>query len=179
VRHLVDLIGRAAQPWGYVVVFLTVTLEASASVGLIFPGETALLVGGFLASQHKLNLWMLMVLGVAGAVIGDSIGYEVGRHLGGRLQQSRLGRKVGDERWERARDTLRRYGGRAVLIGRWVGVLRALVPAAAGDSGLPYGTFLVWNVAGRSCGRRPSSPWGTSPATRGSRLTGPWAGDRS
>ncbi len=137
-----------AQPWGYVVVFLAVTLEASAFVGLVFPGETMLLVGGFLASQHKLSVVALMVLGTIGAVIGDSIGYEVGRHFGERLQRTRLGRKVGEERWERARETLRRHGGSAVLIGRWVGVLRALVPAAAGDSGMPYRTFVVWNVAG-------------------------------
>jgi membrane protein DedA with SNARE-associated domain len=167
VRHPVDLIGRAAQPWGYVVVFLTVTLEASAFVGLIFPGETALLVGGFLASQHKLNLWMLMVLGVAGAVIGDSIGYEVGRHLGGRLQQSRLGRKVGDERWERARDTLRRYGGKAVLIGRWVGVLRALVP--------PRQATPACRTAPSSCGTWPGARVGADrrhPGVRRRQLVG-------
>ncbi len=148
MRHLVDLIGSAAHPWGYVAVFLAVMLEASAFVGLVVPGETALLIGGFLASQHKLDPWIVGALGVGGAVIGDSIGYEVGRHFGSRLQRTRLGRKVGDQRWERARDALRRHGGKAVLIGRWVGVLRALVPAAAGDSGLPYRTFLLWNVTG-------------------------------
>lgn len=148
MHHVVDLVGRAAHPWGYVAVFLAVMLEASAFVGLVVPGETVLLAGGFLASQHKLNPWTVAVLGLCGAVIGDSIGYEIGRHFGERLQRTRLGRKVGDERWERARETLRSHGGKAVLIGRWVGVLRALVPAAAGDSRLPYRTFLLWNVIG-------------------------------
>ena len=148
MRRLVDAIGSVAQPWGYVIAFLAVTLEASAFVGLVVPGETVLLVSGFLASQHRMSVWILMVLGVVGAIIGDSIGFEIGRHLGGRLQRTALGRKVGDERWERARDALRRHGGKAVLIGRWVGVLRALVPAAAGHSGMPYRTFLFWNVVG-------------------------------
>jgi undecaprenyl-diphosphatase len=90
----------------------------------------------------------MLLAACAGAVIGDSIGYEVGRHFGSRLRTGRLGRRIGEKRWDRAHEYVRRRGGRAVFFGRFVGVLRALVPAIAGSAGIPYGRFLVFNAAG-------------------------------
>lgn len=141
-------LGPVLEPWGYVLLFAVVALEASAFVGLVVPGETALLLAGFLVSQHRMRLWLVIVVATVGAVLGDSAGYEIGRHLGDWLRRTWIGRKIGASRWDRARKALRDHGGRAVLIGRWVGVLRALVPAAAGDSRLPYRSFLTWNVIG-------------------------------
>jgi membrane protein DedA with SNARE-associated domain len=89
-----------------------------------------------------------MACAVSGAIIGDSIGYEIGRQLGPRLHDGRLGRWIGRERWDRARAYLRAKGGRAVFFGRFIGILRALVPAVAGDARLPYRRFLAWNAAG-------------------------------
>jgi membrane protein DedA with SNARE-associated domain len=144
VEHVVNTLGPVLDPWGYVLLFAVVALEASAFVGLVVPGETALLLAGFLASQGRMVVWIAAAVGVFGAVLGDSVGYEIGRHLGERLRNTWVGRKVGESRWDRARQVLRDHGGRAVLIG----VLRAMVPAAAGDSRLPYRTFLTWNVIG-------------------------------
>src|SRR5437879_9751678 len=90
----------------------------------------------------------MMAVAAAGAVAGDSIGYEIGRHFGGRLRRSRLGRRVGDARWDRGAAYLARTGGRAIFLARFVGVLRALVPALAGVGRMPYRTFLAWNMAG-------------------------------
>jgi len=148
ISGLLDRLAALASPWGYVVVGVLTLLEASAMVGLVVPGEAALLVGGFLASQGKASLWTMMAVAVIGAVIGDSVGYEVGRHLGPTLRRSRLGRWVGEERWERAEAFLSRRGGRAVFFGRFVGVLRAMVPTLAGLSRMPYRSFLPWNIAG-------------------------------
>jgi membrane protein DedA with SNARE-associated domain/membrane-associated phospholipid phosphatase len=144
LERLADL----ASPWGYVIVGLLALLEAAAMIGLVVPGEAALLVGGFLASQGKAELPVMMVVGAVGAIVGDSIGYEIGKHLGPSLRRSRLGQWVGEERWARAEDYLRRHGGRAVFFGRFIGVLRALVPTIAGLSGMPYRTFLPWNAIG-------------------------------
>jgi membrane protein DedA with SNARE-associated domain len=123
-------------------------LEAAAFVGLFIPGETALLVGGFLAYQGRASLWIMIAAAALGAVVGDSLGYEMGRMLGDRLKATRLGRKVGEPRWQHAEDYLLRKGGQAVFFGRFVGVLRALVPAMAGLSRMRYRTFLAWNAAG-------------------------------
>ena len=142
------LLGEAVNPWGYLLLFALTLLEASAFIGLFVPGETALLLGGFLAYQGKLNLALVIVVTVIGGVLGDSAGYEIGRHLGERMKRTWFGRKIGQERWERARTYVRDKGGKAVLLGRFVGILRALVPAVAGDSRMPYSTFLLWNVIG-------------------------------
>jgi membrane protein DedA with SNARE-associated domain len=141
-------LGEAVNPWGYVLLFALTALEASAFIGLFVPGETALLLGGFLAYQGKLHLALVIFVTVVGGILGDSAGYEIGRHLGDRMKRTWFGRKIGEERWERARHYVREKGGRAILLGRFVGILRALVPAVAGDSRMPYSTFLLWNVIG-------------------------------
>lgn len=148
VEHVLQILGDAVDPWAYPAVFVATALEASALVGLVVPGETVLLLAGFLAYQGRLGLWLLMGLAACGAVAGDSAGYELGRRYGRRLEGTWAGRKIGSTRWERARTQIRHRGPQAVLVGRFVGVLRAVVPAAAGDAGMPYGSFLVWNVLG-------------------------------
>jgi membrane-associated protein len=139
----------ALPAWAaYLVVSGLIFGEASTFVGLVIPGETALLAGGAMAGTGHLNLAVLAVLAVAAAILGDSVGYEVGRRLGPRLTSSRAGRLIGPERWGRAQAMMARRGGWAVLAGRWVGVLRALMPAIAGTTGLPYRRFLIFNATG-------------------------------
>lgn len=130
-------------PWIYAGVGLLTLLEASAFVGLAVPGEAALLLAGFLVLRGEADMLGMMVAATAGAIIGDSIGYEIGRRLGGVIK-----RRLGQDRWDRATGFLRRHGGKAVLLGRFVGVLRAVVPAAAGASKMPYRKFLLWNALG-------------------------------
>jgi len=146
--HLIEkLLGF--PPWlALVLIFLLPAAEASIFVGLIFPGELVILLGGVLANQHKLPLWAVIAVGSAGAVIGDSIGYEVGRHYGDRLLARLPRRLVKPEHLDRGRDLLRRRGGRAVFIGRFTAALRALVPGLAGTSRIPYRSFLFFNMAG-------------------------------
>jgi undecaprenyl-diphosphatase len=148
IAGFLDRLADLASPWGYVIVGVLTLLEASAMIGLVVPGEAALLVGGFLASQDKAELPVMMVVGAVGAVVGDSIGYEIGRHLGPSLRRSRVGRWVGEERWARAEAYLAHHGGRAIFFGRFIGVLRAMVPTIAGLSRMPYKTFLPWNAIG-------------------------------
>jgi membrane protein DedA with SNARE-associated domain len=145
---LVNSLGGSLVPWGYVIVFLGAAAESAAFAGLIVPGETLMLLAGFLCWRGDLDLGVTIACATTGAIVGDSIGYEIGRHLGRHIYSSRLGRWIGRERWERARNYLRRRGGRAVFFGRFISVLRALVPAVAGDARLPYHVFLAWNAAG-------------------------------
>lgn len=144
INSLLSLSGGLA----YAVVGLLAFGEAAAFVGLFLPGETALLVGGVLAANGRVSLPVLLVVAAVAAVAGDSVGYEIGRHFGPPLRRSRLGRLVGEQRWSRAEAYVLRRGGPAVLLGRWVGVLRALVPALAGMTRMPYRRFLAWNAAG-------------------------------
>lgn len=122
--------------------------EAAVFLGLVLPGETAVFLGGVLASQGNINLVVLVLLVVLAAVLGDSVGYGIGRRFGPAMRRSRAGRWVGPRRWADAEDSVRRRGAAAVVVGRWVGVLRALVPAVAGAAGMPCRKFLIANVAG-------------------------------
>jgi membrane-associated protein len=144
-----EQLGGQLGPWFYLIAGGLVFGEAAVMVGLVLPGEAALVMAGFAAHQGWIALWPVVALAIGAATLGDSVGYEVGRRLGPALRSSRLGRWVGEDRWGRGDAFLNRFGGRAVLLGRFTAGLRALTPGLAGMSRMPYlRTFLPWNVAG-------------------------------
>jgi membrane protein DedA with SNARE-associated domain/membrane-associated phospholipid phosphatase len=130
------------------VVFLLPALEASAFVGVVFPGEIAVILGGVLAFQHRVELDAVLAVAVVGAIVGDTVGYLVGRRWGRRMLQGSLRRFVKDHHLDQAERFLGRHGGKAVFFGRWTAALRALIPGLAGMSGVHYRTFAIWNVLG-------------------------------
>lgn len=132
----------------YLVSFGFVFAESALFAGFLVPGETALLVAAALAGLGHVNAVAVAACGVAGAIVGDSVGYEVGRHFGPGLRSTRLGRRVKTAHWDRAEAFMRRYGGRSVFLGRWAAFGRALIPALAGVTRLRYPTFLLWNALG-------------------------------
>jgi membrane-associated protein len=143
LAHLLSIPSALA----YVTIGALVFGEAALFVGFVLPGETAVLLGGVLASLGHLSLPALLALVVVAGVVGDSVGFEVGRRLGPRLMQVRPLRRHRD-RLERARGYLRDRGGRAVVVGRFTAFLRAVTPAMAGASAMSYRRFLAFNVAG-------------------------------
>jgi undecaprenyl-diphosphatase len=137
-----------AGPVVLAVVFAFPALEASTLLGIVIPGELALVLGGVLAHQGRVPLWAVVAVGSAGAVVGDSLGYALGRRFGERLL-ARLPRRLARrDRVERAKALVRRLGGRGVFVGRFAAGFRTLVPGLAGAAGMPYRTFAVYNVAG-------------------------------
>lgn len=132
----------------YAVIALLAFGEAAIFVGLVLPGETSLVLGGVLAARGNLDLPVLITVGVVAAVTGDQVGYAVGRWMGPGMRRSRLGRRIGEGRWDHAEAVLARRGAVAVLVGRFVAVLRALVPALAGAGRMPYRHFLPANAVG-------------------------------
>jgi membrane protein DedA with SNARE-associated domain len=145
---LIDIVWSIG-PWGYVVVFIGAALESAAFLGLLVPGESLVIVSGALASAGLFEPPILIAVVSAGAVIGDSIGYELGHRLG-RPWLLRRGTRLGfrKDRVEAVDAFFARHGGKAVLIGRFIGFLRALAPFVAGASRMPYGRFLAYNAAG-------------------------------
>jgi membrane protein DedA with SNARE-associated domain len=131
----------------YTVVGLLVFGEAALFIGFVLPGETAVVLGGVLASEGHISLSLLCVVVVVGAIVGDTVGYEVGRHYGSRLLNLRIfnGRRRG---LERAQQTLRERGGIAVFLGRFTAFFRAVMPGLAGTARMPYRRFQMWNAAG-------------------------------
>ena len=134
-------------PLLYALVAAVVFVEDALFVGFVVPGETAAVLGGVAASLGHASLPGMMVTVVAAAIVGDSVGYEVGRYVGPRLVSSRMLRNR-RERLNRAREFLARRGGAAVFLGRFVAFFRAVMPALAGTAEMRYRRFLVFNAAG-------------------------------
>ena len=122
--------------------------EAALFLGFVLPGETSLVIGGMLAAQGVWDLGDFFVWAVICAITGDTVGYEIGKHFGDRIMASWWGRRIGAKRWLVAQHILKQYGPQTVFFGRAQALLRALVPALAGMSRMPYRTFLKWNALG-------------------------------
>ena len=125
---LLDSLGNGLGPWSYALVGGLAFLETSAFVGLIAPGELAVVLGGVLAGRGQMQFPLLLGVVWAAAVAGDGCGFLLGRSLG--------------------RPFLARHGAKAIVVGRFVGVVRAMGPFTAGASGMQTGRFIVADVAG-------------------------------
>jgi membrane-associated protein len=121
--------------------------EAALFFGFLLPGETAVILGGVLAYRHSVSLSVMALVVVAAAVLGDSVGYEVGKRYGRRLLASRIFAKHQDAIASGQR-SLRQSGGRAVFLSRFTAFLRAVMPGMAGASAMPYRKFLLFNALG-------------------------------
>jgi membrane protein DedA with SNARE-associated domain/membrane-associated phospholipid phosphatase len=160
MSRVTDWILSLSGGWAMAVVFLGPALESSAFVGIVFPGEIAVLLGGVLAYNGKVRLEAVILAAVLGAITGDTIGYWVGRRWGHRILRW-IGRRIPflrhrvDHDLERARAYLRRRGGAAVFIGRFTAAARVMVPGLAGMSDLHYPTFFAFNALG-------GAVWGTT-----------------
>lgn len=124
---------------------LAIMLETSVLVGLVVPGDTIVIVAGTAVSS-PLEAVVLGIVVVIGALVGESIGFWLGHLIGPRIQHSRLGRRIGEANWQRSERYLRRRGGPAIFISRFLPVLHSLVPLTVGMSGYPYRRFLAWTI---------------------------------
>ncbi len=144
MRHIGDAVGN----WLYLIAGGLAFAEAAIMVGFVLPGEIALLVAGYFCRYGTLEVWIMAIIAVVCAIVGDSVGFEFGRHFGPPVRRSPVGRFVGESRWSTVDAFLHRHGGKAIFLGRLTALLRALMPSMAGMSGMRYRTFLVWNAAG-------------------------------
>lgn len=143
----------------YVVVALVVFAEDALFVGFVLPGETLAIIGGVTASLGHTSLWWVLAVVVVAAIVGDSVGYEIGKLFGPRVMKLSVLRRR-QAKLDSARDFLRRKGGSAVFLGRWTAFFRAVMPALAGLSGMKYRVFLPWNAIG-------GIAWGATAVTAG------------
>ena len=133
----------------YLFVGLLAFLETGAFVGLVFPGETAVIIGGAIAGQGENSVVIMLAVVWFCAWAGDSVSFLLGTRLGRRFVL-RHGPKVRitEERFRQVEAYFARHGGKTILIGRFIGLVRALAPFIAGSSGMRYSAFLPYSVLG-------------------------------
>jgi membrane protein DedA with SNARE-associated domain len=146
---LLDSLGAGLGPWSYALVGGLAFLETSAFIGLIAPGELAVVLGGVLAGRGQMELPLLVAVVWAAAVAGDVCGFLLGRGLG-RPFLVRHGARLGatPARLDQVDRFFARHGAKAIVIGRFAGIVRAMGPFTAGASGMRPGRFVAADVLG-------------------------------
>ena len=132
-------LSKGLGAWTYLLVGALAFLETGAFVGLIAPGEFTVMLGGAVAGQGDISLPLILAITWLSAFAGDSVSFLLGARLGrGFLVKHGKRFRITEERLEQVESYFSRYGGRTILIGRFIGLVRALAPFIAGSSKLPY-----------------------------------------
>jgi undecaprenyl-diphosphatase len=148
-KKLIEDVAVALGPWTYALVGVMAYLETAAFIGLVAPGETVVMAGGVIAGQGEIDLIPLIGLVWICAILGDTTSFFIGRRLGRKfLERHGPKLKITHERLDQVEHYFERHGGKTILIGRFIGLVRALAPFIAGASGLPYRRFLPYSVVG-------------------------------
>ncbi len=151
VEKLIEDVAHALGAWTYLLVGALAFLETGAFVGLVAPGESVVIVGGVIAGQGEISLIVLIGIVWTAAILGDTTSFFIGRRLGrGFILRHGPKFKIDEARLEQVESYFERHGGKTILIGRFIGLVRALAPFVAGSSGLAYRRFIPYSVIG--CG---------------------------
>lgn len=142
----VEQVKEIAQQYGYLAVFVGILLE---NIGIPLPGETITIVGGFLAGNKELNYWYVLGCAIAGASIGGTIGYWIGRKGGWALlvKGGKLFR-LSEEKLVKLKDDFSENAGKAVFVGRFIALLRVFASPLAGVAEMPFLKFTAYNLLG-------------------------------
>jgi membrane protein DedA with SNARE-associated domain/membrane-associated phospholipid phosphatase len=149
LQGILEDISSALGKWTYLLVGAFAFLETGAFVGLVVPGETIMLLGGAVAGQGEINLYLLLAIAWFTAWAGDTTSFFIGRRLG-RGFVMRHGPRFGisHERFAQVEAYFGRHGGKTILIGRFISLVRALAPFIAGSSGMRYRAFVPYSILG-------------------------------
>lgn len=147
VEELIKNIAESLGTWAYLLVAFMAAAETAAFLGFIAPGEFTIILGGVLAGEGSLSIGILIGVVWVSIVIGDSIGFTLGRKLGREFAHKHGPRvRLTEERLNKVEDYFGRHGGKTVFFGRWIGFVRPLMPFTAGASGMPYRRFIPYDV---------------------------------
>jgi membrane protein DedA with SNARE-associated domain/membrane-associated phospholipid phosphatase len=149
LQQLLEDVSNTLGAWTYLLVGVFAFAETGAFVGLVVPGETVMLLGGAVAGQGAIDVYILIAIAWFAAWAGDTTSFFVGRRLGRGFvlrHGPRFG--LGRERFEQVEDYFSRHGGKTIFVGRFVGIVRALAPFIAGSSGMRYRGFVPYSILG-------------------------------
>jgi membrane protein DedA with SNARE-associated domain/membrane-associated phospholipid phosphatase len=149
LQGLLEDVSNALGAWTYLLVGVFAFAETGAFVGLVVPGETVMLLGGAVAGQGAINIYLLIAIAWFSAWAGDTTSFFLGRRLGREFvlrNGPRFG--IGHERFEKVEEYFGRHGGKTIFIGRFVSLVRAFAPFIAGSSGMRYRAFVPYSILG-------------------------------
>ena len=150
--HLLELVSTYGR-WVYAILFAVIFAETGLVVTPFLPGDSLLFAAGAIAAAGALDVRLLVVLLIVAAILGDAVNYAIGRRLGPMVFRatdtaSRWHRLLNRHHLERAHEFFERYGGKAIVLARFVPIVRTFVPFVAGAAAMSYGHFAIYNVLG-------------------------------
>jgi membrane protein DedA with SNARE-associated domain/membrane-associated phospholipid phosphatase len=149
LQQLLEDVSNTLGAWTYLIVGAFAFAETGAFVGLVVPGETVMLLGGAVAGQGAINVYLLIAIAWFSAWAGDTASFLLGRRLGrGFVLRNGPRFGIGHERFEQVEDYFERHGGKTIFVGRFVSLVRAFAPFIAGSSGMRYRAFVPYSVLG-------------------------------
>jgi membrane-associated protein len=146
-KHLEAIVGQYGG-LTYLVLFLIIFCETGLVVTPFLPGDSLLFAAGAIASLGSLSLWWLLFLLMVAAILGDTVNYWVGHFLGRRLLNAKRFKVIRPEHLEYTHEFFEKYGGKTIIIARFVPIVRTLAPFVAGLGSMTYGRFMSYNVIG-------------------------------
>jgi membrane-associated protein len=151
-KHLAEFVQQYGV-WVYGFLFAIIFAETGLVVTPFLPGDSLLFAAGALAAQGAFNMWLLVPLLIVAAVVGDAVNYAVGQAMGPRIftsvdRTSFLHRALNRDHLNEAHAFFEKYGGKAIILGRFVPIVRTFVPFVAGAGTMTYSTFALYNVTG-------------------------------
>lgn len=146
--HPTATIQSAGSIGGYILITAIIFAECGLLVGFFLPGDSLLFAAGVLAAQGLFNVWIVMGLLLAAAIIGVSVGYAVGSRWGRRLFEREDSRFFKKENLFKAEAFYEKHGGKAIILTRFIPIIRTFVPVVAGISRMPYHKLLFYNIVG-------------------------------
>jgi membrane protein DedA with SNARE-associated domain/membrane-associated phospholipid phosphatase len=149
LQNLLEDVSETLGRWTYLLVGVFAFAETGAFVGLVVPGETVMLLGGAVAGQGAIDIYLLIAVAWFAAWLGDTTSFFLGRRLGRNFVLDH-GPRVGisHERFEKVEDYFGRHGGKTIFIGRFISLVRAFAPFIAGSSGMRYRAFVPYSILG-------------------------------
>lgn len=147
-EHLIDIIDIFGA-WSYVILFLIVFVETGVVVFPFLPGDSLLFASGTFAALGSFNIFLLLIVFFAAAVIGDTVNYQIGKKIGTSIPpNSWLGKVINQEKMQKAEDFFNKHGGKTIIIARFMPFIRTFAPFVAGASRMNYRYFIIFNVTG-------------------------------
>jgi len=147
-EHLVDII-QIFGHWSYAILFLIVFVETGIVIFPFLPGDSLLFAGGAFAAVGAFDIKLLIIIFLAGAIIGDTVNYHIGKKLGMSIPaNSWLGKVINQDKMKAAENFFNKHGGKTIVIARFMPFIRTFAPLVAGASRMNYRYFIVYNVIG-------------------------------